>query len=111
MSKVRAIQASEFAGASRRSVQPLVVEFHASWCPPCKLLTPALEKLAEEFDGRIDFVKIDAEEACDLANQFGVESVPTVIVLKQGEVAGRKVGFSSKEDLRSMLTHVLGAPV
>jgi thioredoxin 1 len=109
MSTVREIQAAEFSAVTGNTTRPVLVDFHAAWCPPCKLMAPVLEALAGEFSGRIDFVKIDAEEAPELAGQFGVESIPTTILFRNGQEIARKVGFAPQEDLRALLTQALNS--
>ncbi len=89
----------------------MLVEFLADWCAPCRRLTPILDALAREFAGRVDFLKIDAEEALEVSARYAIESVPTVVVLRHGREAGRKVGLASAEDLRGLLARVLAGGV
>jgi thioredoxin 1 len=109
MNNVMEINAADFAANVLNSPLPVLVDFFADWCPPCKLIAPLFEELAAEFSGRVRFVKIDAEEANELAQQFGVESIPTLLVFQQGQVTDRKVGACSRSDLQAMVEKALPA--
>lgn len=75
---------------------PLVVDFWATWCGPCRALSPILSQLAEEFDGQVIVGKCDVEENDDLAAEFGVRSVPTVLFFKGGQMVDKFVGAAAK---------------
>ena len=80
----------------------VLVDFNATWCGPCRMLSPIIEELSEEKKD-VDFVSIDCDEEGDLAMEYGVMSIPCLIVFKNGKEVNREVGFRSKEDVESML--------
>jgi|OM-RGC.v1.030236384 thioredoxin len=82
--------------------KPVIVDFYADWCGPCKRLAPIFEELSEEVPD-VDFYKVNVEEAADLAGQFGVASIPTLIIFKDGEQVDRIQGLMQKEELKSVL--------
>ena len=87
--------------------KPALIDFYASWCGPCKMMAPAVEKLAEEYEGRAVIGKLDVEESMDIAGRYGVMNVPTLILFKDGRAVERKVGLQSASDLRKLLDSVL----
>ena len=87
--------------------EPILVDFWASWCAPCKLVAPTLEQLAEELEGQAQIGKVNVEENGDLATRFAIRSIPTLILFKEGQAVERIVGFMPKEKLLSKLTPFL----
>lgn len=81
----------------------VVVDFFADWCGPCKMLAPIFEELAPEYEGRAKFIKVDVDHSPDLAMKFRVASIPTIIILKDGEKVAGNVGFIPKEQIKSMI--------
>ena len=86
---------------------PVLVDFWASWCGPCKMVGPLIEELSEEFDGKAKVAKVDIDKEGELAMRFNVMSIPTIIVFKNGEVADQSVGAYSKDYYSDMLTKQL----
>ena len=92
----------------QRSNGPVLVDFWASWCPPCRTIAPSLEQLAEEMAGQARVAKINVDENGDLANRFGIRSIPTLMVFKDGRVVDQVIGAVPKEQLRLLIEKHLG---
>ncbi len=80
-----------------------MVDFWASWCGPCKMMGPVVDKLAEEYDGKALIAKVNVDDEMDLAQRFGIMSIPTIIFMKNGEEVDRKVGSVSAGELKKVL--------
>ncbi len=81
-----------------------LVDFYADWCGPCKMIAPLIEELAKEMQGKATVAKLDIENAQEVATQFQVTSIPTIIVFKDGKEVKRFVGVRSKDDLKNAVT-------
>ena len=88
---------SENFEALKNGQKPLVIDFWATWCGPCRMVAPIMSELAEKYDGKIVVGKCDVEESEDLAAQFSIRNIPTVIFMKGGEVVDKLVGAVSKQ--------------
>ena len=86
---------------------PLVVDFWATWCGPCRMLAPIISELAEEFEGKLVVGKCDVEENEDLAVEFGIRNIPTILFFKQGEIVDKIVGAQSKANLEAKFKSLL----
>ena len=84
------------------STLPVLVDFWATWCGPCRMLAPVIEEIAEEYEKEIKVGKVNVDEQSALAIRFGIESIPTVLLFKAGKIVSKSVGFRTKEQLESM---------
>ncbi len=87
--------------------QPVVVDFWAAWCMPCKIFAPVLEELSDEMDGQVTFGKVNIDEVGELAQEYSVSSIPTVVVFQKGKELERMVGVRPKEEVREKLSKLL----
>lgn len=100
------IKDSNFEELSQNN-EYVVVDFGATWCGPCKQIAPFIEELAEEYKDRIAVGKCDVDENTELAGQFGVRNIPTVLFIKNGEVVNKSVGAVAKNKLKEMFEALL----
>jgi thioredoxin 1 len=107
MGNVHAISDNSFDTEVLKSSIPTVVDFWATWCGPCKALAPKVEKLSEEFQGKIKFTKLDVDENPKTPPKYGIRGVPTLIVFKNGEAVKQVVGDQSIAQLTELLKSVL----
>lgn len=100
---VKHITQQEFAADVTGSTNAVVVDFYATWCGPCRMLAPIMDRQADAFAGRIKFYKVNVDESKDLAREYKVQAIPTVLFFKDGKVTYRVVGLLSEDDLKAKL--------
>ena len=95
------------SGAEIKALQAdgalVVVDFYVDWCGPCKMLTPVMEELAKEYEGKVEIVKLNVDNDNDFAREYGVMSIPTFVVMKNGEVVNKVVGAMDKATLEEII--------
>lgn len=87
---------------------PVIVDFFATWCGPCKMMAPVLEKAAAEYEGKVRIGKLDVDENGELAAKYGVMSVPTLIFFKNGQIVNKMVGLQNGNDLKAGIDALIG---
>lgn len=97
------INDSNFKSEVSNSQIPVLVDFWAPWCGPCRMVAPILEELAKEYEGKVKVVKLNVDENQSAAGEFAVRSIPTLILFKDGKVFEQMIGAQSKENLKQMI--------
>ena len=107
MSAALAVTADNFEAEVLKSDIPVIVDFWAEWCGPCKMLGPTVDTIAGEYEGKVKVLKLDVQTEAALASKYGVSSIPTLLFFKGGEVADRVVGLRPKNDITSRIDPLL----
>lgn len=102
---VSKITADSFEASVLKSDRPVMVDFWASWCNPCNMLAPIVEEVSGDFENKLDFKKLNIDEAGEIAAQYGVTSIPTLVIFDKGREKKRMIGLSTKEEIESFINH------
>lgn len=105
--KVLTVTEGNFADSVLKSTQPILVDFWAPWCGPCKMISPILDELAEEYAGRFTVSKVNVDDNQGLSVKFGVSAIPTLLIFKNGQVIDQIRGLRSKRDLKESFERAL----
>ncbi len=93
------------------SDKPVFVDFWAEWCGPCRMVSPIVEELSKEYEGKVNFVKVNVDQNRDLASKYNIFSIPTLAIFRNREVVAQTAGASSKESIRNYINKHIGAEI
>ncbi len=103
---VTPLNESTFSASVEKDATPILVDFWAEWCHPCRALAPVIEELAQEFQGKVRFAKVNVDESRAIAQQFGIRGIPTLILFQNGKKVNELVGNQPKDRIKSLLTSI-----
>ncbi len=98
---------SNFDEEVKKSNTPVIIDFYADWCGPCRMMAPVFEELSGEYEGKLKFMKLDTEQETELAQNFNVMSIPTLLIMHKGKEANRIVGFGPKAAIKQRIDDIL----
>ena len=101
---VAKVSDADFEAQVLKATEPVVVDFWAEWCGPCRMIAPALEEISKSLNGKVKIVKLNVDENPSTAAKFGIMSIPTLMLFKNGELASRQIGAAPKQKLEQWIT-------
>jgi len=107
MGKPQNVNDSEWDSEVLKADTPVLVDFWAPWCGPCRMVAPIVDELATEYDGQVKFVKLNTDDNIVTASKYGIRSIPTIMVFKGGEAVDQVIGFRPKSELKKSLEKAL----
>jgi len=107
MAKPADVSDAEFEREVLKSDKPVMVDFWAPWCGPCRMVAPIVEELADEYQGQVKFLKLNTDDNVETAAKFGIRSIPTLLVFKGGQTVDQIIGFRPKGDLKRAIDKAL----
>lgn len=108
MSQAKELTSADFDAEVVKSEQPVLVDFWAPWCGPCRMMGPIVDAVAQKYEGRVKVCKVNVDESADLAGKFGIRSIPTLMIFKGGQQADVLVGAVPESELSQRLDRALG---
>jgi len=109
MTKPKEVNDAQFEAEVLKSETPVLVDFWAPWCGPCRMVAPLVEELADEYGPKVKFVKVNTDESLNTAASYGIRSIPTLIVFKGGQPVGQVIGFRPKNDIKREIDKALAS--
>ena len=109
MSKYTTVTGANFEAEVLKATMPVLVDFWAPWCGPCRMVGPVIEQLADEYDGRIKVCKVNVDEEGSLAGRYGINTIPTLMVFKDGKIAKQTVGALPKPQIVALFKDLISA--
>ena len=107
MSNATAVKTADFEKEVLQSEVPVLVDFWAPWCPPCRAISPTLDVVASEFEGKAKIVKVDVDDEPEVASRYGVSSIPALLLFKDGQQVGQLVGAHPKSTITTLISKAL----
>lgn len=104
---VNKVTTQEFEEKVIDGENPVLVDFWAEWCGPCKMLSPVVDSVSEQFSGEVDFYKVNVDEEPELAREYGIMSIPTLILFKDGEIVEQSIGLIGEADIKELVEKAL----
>ena len=109
MSKAASVETADFDREVLQASEPVVVDFWATWCPPCRALSPVVDRVAERFEGRVKIVKVDIDHNPEIADRYGVQTIPNLTFFKGGQVVDQSIGYVGESALAQKVEDVLAS--